>query len=561
MKPLSIIERQENINKMSTTEYDLLIIGGGIVGAGVAREAALRGMSVALVEMQDFSQGTSSRSSKLIHGGIRYLENLQFGLVFEALSERRILFEIAPHLVHPLRFLIPLFKSSRVSRLKMGLGMWLYDALALFEAPQMHESLSSLETQGHVPFIRDHDLVGSFVYSDAYMDDDRLTIETIRSAVDVGACVANFVKAESLAVAQNPRAGVLCRDTRTGQTFQVKAKHVCSTVGPWTDFLGAAFFPDWQRRLRPTKGIHLTFSRSRLPLELAVVMAADSEKRIVFAIPREEMILIGTTDTEFTMSPEEVGTTKADVDYLLEITNRYFPEARLTVNDILASYSGVRPLVHDGAESESATSREHLIFSRPEGITFVVGGKYTTYRAMAQQAVDQVVSTFPYEQRLNWRKANTLAPLNPRATTDFFGHWESEAQQWARRFGVAESLCRRWAVRHGGEGEELVRWSRDWPDEMSLEDRYWATEAAFAVHMTLCLRLEDFYWRRSPLFLSSPNHGRAFLNVISESMGLSLGWSADQTKSEIENLQHNIAKELSWKLTTKNAVGSAPEST
>ena len=215
---------------MSNQTFDLLIIGGGINGAGVARDAALRGLSVALVEASDFASGTSSRSSKLIHGGIRYLENFEFKLVFEALSERKRLFAIAPHLVHPLRFMIPLYRGGRVGMFKMGLGMWLYDALSLFRAPQMHERLSAKESLQRMPSLQSKDLLGAYVYSDAYMDDDRLVYETLRSAADSGAIAANYVKALGTQLGSDQKiSGVLCRDEKTQRDFVIKAQQTQST--------------------------------------------------------------------------------------------------------------------------------------------------------------------------------------------------------------------------------------------------------------------------------------------------------------------------------------------
>ncbi|MCB0371328.1 MAG: FAD-dependent oxidoreductase, partial [Bdellovibrionales bacterium] len=236
--------------------------GGGITGAGVARDAASRGLKVILIEANDFASGTSSRSSKLIHGGIRYLENLEFHLVFEALSERKLLFELAPHLVHPLRFLLPLYKGQRVGMFKMGLGMWLYDCLSLFEAPQMHEHLNKFETQERIPGINNNQLSGSYEYSDAYMDDDRLVHETLRSAHQFGAHCLSYVKATGVEFKNQQKEiqFIECVDKETNHSFKIKAKHFVSTVGPWTDELAKIIVPHWNNIMRLSKGVHLTLS-------------------------------------------------------------------------------------------------------------------------------------------------------------------------------------------------------------------------------------------------------------------------------------------------------------
>ena len=253
-KTFSVADRVNFIKKMEQEEFDLLIVGGGINGAGVARDAASRGMRVALVEAKDFSEGTSSRSSKLIHGGLRYLENFDFHLVFEALSERALLFEIAPHLVHPLRFMIPLYKNSRVGPFKMGLGMWLYDTLALFQTPEMHEYFPKEKALKQIPILKSKELRGAFLYSDAYMDDDRLTIETLRSANELGAISVNHVAAEEPLF--NPLGelmGFKCRDHIGQKLYEVRAKHIVSTVGPWTDYFGKKSFKKMEKHYASIK--------------------------------------------------------------------------------------------------------------------------------------------------------------------------------------------------------------------------------------------------------------------------------------------------------------------
>lgn len=413
----SFNERLKNINDMASCDFDLCIIGGGITGAGTARDAASRGMKVCLIEQNDFASGTSSRSSKLIHGGIRYLENLEFGLVFEALNERHILFDIAPHLVHPLSFVLPVYKGGRVGMFKMGLGMWLYDTLALLHTPKFHERLSANGTMNKVPQLREDGLLGSYMYSDAYMDDDRLVIETLRSAHRYGGKLANYIKAGHGIFDEGGRLKALeAEDKISGKKVTIKAKHFVSTVGPWTDQFAESLF-EWKKILRPSKGIHLTLSRERLPLQEAVVMATDKDSRIIFGIPRHDMVIVGTTDTDFKESPETVHSTKDDVSYLLRIVDGYFPEAKITEGDIIASYSGVRPLVADGSSTESKTSREHVILHTQRNVTFVAGGKYTTYRRMARDIVEVVLKEeFSLEERVKYARNQTREVINPIIT-------------------------------------------------------------------------------------------------------------------------------------------------
>lgn len=530
MKEFSFQTRQLNLSKLQNEIFDLVIIGGGITGAGVARDAALRGLKVALVEANDFASGTSSRSSKLIHGGIRYLENYEFHLVFEALSERTKLFEIAPHLVHPLRFMIPLFRNSRVSPWIMGLGMILYDALALFRSPELHENLSAQKTIQRMPILRENDLVGSFVYSDAYMDDDRLVLETLRSANEASACLVNYTKVIRSLASTDQQYKLEIQDQITKQKMTVTARHVVSTVGPWTDLVGPNLVENWKNILRPTKGIHLTFQKDRLPLTSAVVMAAQKSNRIVFAIPRHEMIIVGTTDTDFQGPPETVAVTKEDVDYLLQITNEYFPGARLTEQDIISSYVGVRPLVKDEAGSEGKTSREHTILDAQPGLTFVAGGKYTTYRLMSEQIVDRVLKNFSIERRALLNRCETSQPLNRWTTIEAYQQAIENAET------TTEKLL---AYRYGAEATEIIK--------KSIYQSVWQYEAWQAIHHTMCFNLIDFYVRRVPLFLSYSDHGLSFLSDIVLVFQSELNWSASQADEQVQKLKNYIENELSWR--------------
>ncbi|MBX3039802.1 MAG: glycerol-3-phosphate dehydrogenase/oxidase [Bdellovibrionaceae bacterium] len=539
--------RRRNLERLQREKFDLLIIGGGITGAGAARDAAARGMKVALIEGRDFAFGTSSRSSKLIHGGIRYLENLEFKLVFEALNERTKLFEMCPHLVHHLRFMIPLYQDSRVGMFKMGMGMWLYDALSLFQAPEIHERLNDRETLERMSSLRPQDLRGSYIYSDGYMDDDRLVHETLRSATELGAVIVNDVLATGAVMGASGRIEeTVVKDRRSGQEWRISARHIISSVGPWTDELGEDLFKDWKRILRPTKGIHLTLPKDRLPLSSAVVMAAEKSSRIVFGIPRHDMIIIGTTDTDYQGHPEDVIATREDVDYLLNVTDHYFPGARIREEDVIASYAGVRPLVNDGSQTEGKTSREHTIFNDPRGVTFVAGGKYTTYRLMAHQVVEKSLENFTLEDRVQFRATDTAVPLNRWTSPEAYATGLLSADRWARESGRSEGDVRFLFERYGREAELIL-------NEAPKEATLWEIEATQALRNTMCLDLVDFYARRVPLYLAKPDHGLPLLERVSQVFQRELGWSDSETTSQKKALQSFIDKELGWKKTPSKA--------
>lgn len=537
----SFKEQQTTLESLKDKTYDLLIIGGGINGVGVARDAAMRGMSVLCVEQSDFASGTSSRSSKLVHGGLRYLENFEFGLVFEALNERTKLLKMAPHLVHPLRFVIPLYAGDRVSPFKMKMGMVLYDLLSLFKAPKSHEFLTAGQTTTRIKHLRSDQLKGSFVYSDAYMDDDRLVIETARNARQHGADFLSFVKARNLnseSLGKDVKQIELL-DTQSGQVHQVRARHIVSTVGPWTDTVAETLLPDWKPRMRPTKGVHLTLSRLDFPLEDAVVMAADQQKRIIFAIPRHEMVIIGTTDTDYQGDPGKVKTEKKDVEYLLQIVKEYFPSAKVTEQTLTCTYSGVRPLVDDGSGTESKVSREHTILSDPRGVTFLMGGKYTTYRIMARQTVDKVLTHFTKEERRNLRKATTTLPLNAKVNPQSFADALSRIHEIENKTGLTHLQCKMLVERHGLEAWDII--------EYGPYKYIWEYEAAHAIRNTYCTRLVDFYVRRVPLFLSKKDHGFKFLNRIGKIFKEYYDWDQERLDAEYQLLFDHYNVESEWK--------------
>lgn len=529
MNPLGREQRNHNLIRMNREVFDLLVIGGGITGAGVARDASSRNMNVALVEGSDFASGTSSRSSKLIHGGIRYLENREFKLVFEALSERKTLFEIAPHLVHPMRFMIPIFKDSRVSFFLMGLGMWLYDLLSLFQAPEIHRRLDSEETVSEQGEIKSKNLVGSFIYYDAYMDDDRLTIETIRSASEFGAAIGNYVRVQAIRkVSDHYVVDVV--DTLKNDPIQIRCKQIVSCTGPWTDIFGLHIQKKWKTRLRPTKGIHIILPKNKLPLNQAIVMGAEKSSRIIFGIPRGDYVIVGTTDTDYPGNPGEVRSDKDDIDYLLEVLKSYFPGSNIAVPDIISSYSGVRPLVKDDSDTPGKTSREHLIFKDDLGIFHVTGGKYTTYRKMAEDAVKEVLNELPLEERYQFKNSRTLEPINDLVTEQNYRDYKLQQE-------TAEGL--RMAERYGPEAERILQ---SYPGYTTLQK-----EVAFHIDNTLCLNIADFYIRRSNLFLYHRDHGLSKFQEIAKVFADLLDFNSQEIIQNKEFIEAYIQHEMSWK--------------
>jgi glycerol-3-phosphate dehydrogenase len=531
--------RDGALKRMSEETFDLLVVGGGITGAAVARDAVSRGLSVALVERQDFSFGTSSRSSKLIHGGLRYLQNLEFGLVFESLSERALLLQTMPHMVRPIPFYLPSYAGAKISKNIYDLGLWLYDLLALFRTPGFHRRLSRSQFETAFPAIRKEGLLGGFRYYDASMWDDVLGIEVLRDAVRQGACVASYVAAEKPLLEDGKLVGFEVRDGLTGsaQSIPVRAKKVVLCTGPWADEIGKILDPNWQPWLKPSKGVHLIFDAKRLKLPGTLVMAHPEDGRISFAIPRPDygtgVVIVGTTDGPTAADPARAEVSAEDVSYLLDLLNRYLPDLGLKETDVVSAYVGVRPLVDPNlgaleadqgtAASLQKVSREHRIDHGPGRSVLVAGGKYTTHRTMGEEIVDFALRSWGEDARKGKAPSlperlvppQTRTPVNPLATGDARKAAQLELSHLGKE--VPEVLF----DRYGAEVRELLSIDEDLrksdgPSELKDPEGFPLLEAQFLFSMRrgAVIKLQDFYLRRCPLFFCRPDQGRPWADRL-----------------------------------------------
>lgn len=373
---------------LSARSFDLLVIGGGITGAGIARDAALRGLAVALVEAGDFGSGTSSRTSRLIHGGLRYLEHRHFGLVVESLRERGTLLKLAPNLVRPIDFILPFYKGDRVPGWKIRLGLTLYDLLAGRGNVRRHGGLGKRALHEAEPRLRTRGLTGGARYTDAQCDDARLTLAVIRGASSAGATVANYMKVTGLVRDKKRVRGAQVRDVLDGAEATVRAKLVINATGPWTDALRRMEDPYARPLLRPTKGSHVQVPQARLGNRHAILFSSPIDRRTMFVLPWGKWTYIGTTDLDTTEPPEVVTPSEAEMVYLLRSANALFPEARLTVDDVTSSWAGIRPLLaSEVSMPPDQVSREHKIVTGSGGMLTVAGGKLTTFRLIGEQVV------------------------------------------------------------------------------------------------------------------------------------------------------------------------------
>jgi glycerol-3-phosphate dehydrogenase len=388
-----------DISRLTKTNFDLIVVGGGINGAAVANLAAASGISVALLEKNDFASGASSKSTKLMHGGIRYLENFEFDLVQESLKERFIQWQAAPYLVKPLSFVIPVYRNDARPLWMMKLGVWLYDLLSGKYRIGRHRFLSVAEITALAPGINLDGLIGGVEYFDAQMDDARLCLENVLMADLKGAVVSNYVEVEDFIKDGNRHAvGVKALDRLTGKRMDIFASRTIVTAGPWSDGLIEKDVPHSIKRLRPTKGVHIVY-RGEISSS-AFLMQSRCDKRIFFVIPFKGNSLIGTTDTDYQQNPDDVHVEQEDIQYLLQEAGRVFPHINFDSSKIITTFAGLRPLVADKGDP-SRVSRKHAVECNASGIYFVMGGKYTTYRAIAEkalaQAMPQWASKIPYD--------------------------------------------------------------------------------------------------------------------------------------------------------------------
>lgn len=380
---------RRNFSALGSEVFDVLVVGGGIFGAGIARDAALRGLRVALIDKADFASGTSSRSSKLIHGGFRYLEQAACRLVMESCRERQVLQKMAPHLVKPLPFLLPVYQGDKRSLGKMRVGMALYDALALYRNYARHRGLSASATIAKEPHLSAQNLLGSILYYDCQEDDARFCVENILHAAQLGAVCVNYCELSGF-VSQNDRIVAAKVEDRIGHdTREVRAKCFINAAGPWVDRV-AGLAGAGNSYLKPTKGVHILLPK--LTEHHAIAFQAKRDGRIMFVLPWNDCSIVGTTDTDYSGEPDDVRADAADIEYILAEVRALFPEAKVGYGDIITTFAGLRPLLHNGNGSQpSSRSREWQIIHHGSNFMSIAGGKYTTYRAEAEKIVDELL--------------------------------------------------------------------------------------------------------------------------------------------------------------------------
>jgi glycerol-3-phosphate dehydrogenase len=522
-------------------ELDVLVVGGGVVGAGCALDAATRGLRVGLVEARDWASGTSSRSSKLVHGGLRYLEMLDFGLVHEALRERGLLLQrLAAHLVRPVSFLYPL--EHRVwERPYVGAGIALYDAMAGVVGGSgglpRHKHLTRRGARKIAPALREDALVGAIRYYDAQVDDARHTMEIARTAAAYGALVANRAKVVSFEKAGERVVGAVVEDTESGEQRRVRARQVINATGVWTDDTQTMVGSRGQMRVRASKGVHLVVPKDRIASSTGLILRTASS--VLFVIPWGRHWIVGTTDTDWDLDKAHPAATAADIGYILDQVNRVLVTP-LTHEDVEGVYAGLRPLLSGESDSTSKLSREHTVAHPAPGLVVVAGGKYTTYRVMAEDAVDEAVRAL---DRTVGPSVTENVPL--LGAVGWPAPWNQRAQ-FAASSGLHVARIEHLLGRYGALVEEvlaLVETDRSLAEPLPGADDYLRAEVVYSTRAEGARHLDDVLTRRTRISIESWDRGLAAAPVVAELMGDVLGWSAERRAHEVELYRERVEAE------------------
>ena len=520
--------RVANLDRLRDETFDVLVVGGGIVGAGVARDAACRGLRTALVERGDFASGTSGKTSRLIHGGLRYLRSYRVGLVRQSVRERDLLLKRAPSLVHPLAFVIPAYRGRRPGALLLRFGLFLYDFLSRGKTVPRRVWLAADATVEREPRLSSDALAGAGIYYDAWTDDARLVLAVVKDAAEAGACVANYTEVVELLHDEGGRVvGARLRDVIENRTLDARARIAVNATGVWLDRLRA---PRGIPTIRATKGIHIFLPRTKVGNRHALALTAPRDGRIVFVLPWNELALVGTTDTDYGGDADHVVPNAADVAYLLDVVNSAFPQARVTTDDVVSAYAGLRPLLRSRRADarESDISREHAIFEDNDGLISVAGGKLTTHRSMAEDVIDLVSARLERTTATPTKERPLGPPTHPLADFTTMGFDEASALHLQARFAPEQVRRHLEAPR---ARDRIV-------DDLA---HVWV-EVEVAIHEEMAMTLVDVLVRRLGLFYEARDQALGVADEVAERMAETLGWDPSRVERETRLYRERVAE-------------------
>ncbi len=528
------MDRKLAIERMKSETFDLLVVGGGVTGCGIALDAVSRGMKTAQIEMQDFAFGTSSRSTKLIHGGLRYLKQLDFQLVNEVGRERAVVHRLAPHLVHPEKMLLPLITGGKYGKFGTWMGLSVYDYLAGVSGEDKRKMLSKKEALELEPLLDDRRLKGGGFYAEYRTDDARLTMALAKTAVASGAAVGNYLKGESFLYEEGKIVGMNVSDRFTGEEFALRAKVVVNATGPWVDTLRKENNSLKGKRLYLTKGVHLVLDHAVFPVKYTIYFDIP-DGRMIFAIPRGTKTYVGTTDTHYTEMIENPRTDQKDVDYLIDAVNAMFPSIELKESDIESTWAGLRPLIYEEGKSASEMSRKDEIMLSDTGLISISGGKLTGYRKMAERTVDKV------SKRLynSVKKCTTDSVNLDDGYFDDYSDVEKLLKKLNERLSKekVESDTARYLLHNYGGDASLIL---DAVEGAFNDESVILSELSYCIEREMCLTLEDFFVRRTGRLYFNIESVRNFKEIVLEKMGDYYQYSKEVRKEEMANIDRLI---------------------
>lgn len=546
----SAFDRETIERNLQEEKFDLVIVGGGITGAGIALDATTRGMNVALVEMGDFASGTSSRSTKLVHGGLRYLQQFEIKEVADLGKERAIVYENGPHVTTPEWMMLPFHKGGNMGKTTASFGIRLYDYLAGVKKNERRKILSAKETLAKNPFVKKDGLKGSGYYVEYRTDDARLTIEVMKKAVELGANAINYTKAEHFLYDDNKQVvGVTVTDRLTGKAYDIKGHRVINAAGPWVDKVRKLDYATNNKHLRLTKGIHLVIDKKKFPMEQAVYFDTP-DGRMVFAIPRDKKVYVGTTDTVYDEAVINPKALESDHNYVIKAINYMFPDVHITEKDIESSWAGVRPLIYEEGKDPSEISRKDEVWFSESGLITMAGGKLTGYRKMAEKLLDDVSKTLTKETGKKYKPVQTKHL--PISGGDIGGSEQLEsflskkAKEGNNRFGWTLEEGRELAKRYGSNIDQLFTYAQEHKEqeESTLPNSLYA-ELRYSIQHEAVTTPIDFLLRRTGYLLFDMPYLLEWKDAVIDEMAKQFHWSDEVKQTYIEELdiQINDARE------------------
>ncbi|MCI2934370.1 glycerol-3-phosphate dehydrogenase/oxidase [Staphylococcus haemolyticus] len=529
---LSTLNREVIKKNLQNEEYDVVIIGGGITGAGIALDASQRGMKVALVEMQDFAQGTSSRSTKLVHGGLRYLKQAQIKVVAETGKERAIVYENGPHVTTPEWMLLPMHKGGTFGKFTTNLGLTAYDRLAGVKKYERKKMLSKKQTLNKEPLVKKDGLKGGGYYVEYRTDDARLTIEVMKRAEENGAEILNHTKSTDFIYDSKSKVrGIEVQDQLTGEMYEINAKKVINAAGPWVDEVRKKDYTRNNKQLRLTKGVHVVIDQSKFPLRQAVYFDTEKDGRMIFAIPREGKAYVGTTDTFYDNDKTKPLTTQEDRDYLIDAINYMFPDVNVKDEDIESTWAGVRPLILEDGKDPSEISRKDEIWEGKSGLLTIAGGKLTGYRHMALEIVDLLAKRLKQEYKLTFAECKTkhtpISGGDVGGSANFESFVERKVEE-GKVIGLQADVAKRLASKYGSNVDKLFNIAQIAQDkDLNLPLELYV-ELVYSVQNEMVFKPTDFLIRRSGKLYFNINEVKQYKDAVVEELAKLLNYTQSQ---------------------------------